>query len=588
VNRDGVDDLVVLAAGASSGAGEMIVYYGRSGNAFGVSAGEDGRRIVDFAVASNIDRKILGLGNSALGSLRSAQVFELTGEGAADIVVASPSTNSNTGTVFFTVSPRFTVTPGSATFTVNDNVTVSSAIEIRNPSIVNVTWAVSANRPWIRLSAASGAVDRNTPVTLTIDASSTGLGLGTHTGTVTLRSTSKHLDMTLAIPVTLNRVPLTAPTFVTATPSVGGIMLRWSAVPGATSYSLHRVDNSGASTVVATGLTSTASEVQYSAFTQAVRYTVTSVNSSGESEASIPVVLPWGAAGSRAPTVITPQDYDGDDKVDVAIYRSSTGEWFANRSGGGSPLAQAWGAPSLDDRPVPADYDGDGKADIAVYRASSGEWFVLRSSNGTLLHLSWGSPQDSDLPVPADYDGDGKADIAVYRPSTGVWFVLQSSNGTIRSPNWGSPAFGDIPVPADYDGDGKVDIAIYRGTTGEWFVLRSSNNTLLNMAWGAPSLGDVPVPADYDGDGKVDVAVYRAMSGQWFVATSTGGGVTLHWGSPAHADVPVPGDYDGDGRADFGVYRFSTGEWFIYRSSNATLMLLFWGNASYGDAVRGF
>ena len=38
----------------------------------------------------------------------------------------------------------------------------------------------------------------------------------------------------------------------------------------------------------------------------------------------------------------------------------------------------AWGAPN--DRPVPNDYDGDGKADVAVYRPSTGEWFIVNSS----------------------------------------------------------------------------------------------------------------------------------------------------------------------------------------------------------------
>ena len=584
-NRDAVDDLLLLAGGAGGGAGDLLLYYGRSRGTFGVDGG--GRRIVDMAVAANIDRKIFGLGNSVWGQIRSAQVYELTGEGAGDVVVGVPGAISASGVVYFSKSPRFFLTSTSVTFRVNDFTVVSTPVTITNPSIVNVTWTATSNRPWLAVSPPNGTVDRTVPAPMTLAASSVGMPIGSQQGTVTLRSTSKHLDMLMTVTVTLIRDPLTPPTFLMVTPGAGGLLLRWAAVTGAASYIVRRIDANGVETVLAAGLTSN-SHLDINGYPAAgVRYTITAVNSSGESVQSSPTLIPWGSPGSRTPTIMAPQDYDGDGKNDITIYRSATGEWFTRRSSNGSLLARPWGSPAYEDQPVPADYDGDGKADMAIYRASTGEWFVLRSSNGTLLYLAWGAPAFGDVPVPADYDGDGKADIGVYRVATGQWFINRSTAGFLGA-SWGSPSYADVPVPGDYDGDGKADIAIYRGSTGEWFVRRSSNGTLLTLAWGASSFGDIPVPADYDGDGRTDMAVYRATTGQWFIAKSGGGTTSTTFGHPPLADLPVAGDYDGDGKADLAVYRFATGEWFILRSSNGAMLYYNWGSPAFGDTVRAF
>jgi hypothetical protein len=182
------------------------------------------------------------------------------------------------------------------------------------------------------------------------------------------------------------------------------------------------------------------------------------------------------------------------------------------------------------------DFDGDGKADIGVFRPSAGRWFIIPSSNpSNFLVQQWG--ESGDIPVPGDYDGDGKTDFAVWRPSTGQWFIIPSSNpSNFLVQQWGES--GDIPVPGDYDGDGKTDFAVWRPSNGTWYVIPSSNpSNFLVQQWGVS--GDIPVPGDYDGDRKTDFAVWRPWNGVWFIipsSTPTSFTVT-QWGT--NGDVPV-------------------------------------------------
>ena len=258
---------------------------------------------------------------------------------------------------------------------------------------------------------------------------------------------------------------------------------------------------------------------------------------------------------NAAPEASTLNDFDGDGKADIAVFRD--GAWFVRSSSGGSSVT-SWGIAG--DVLVPADYDGDGTTDIAVFRG--GQWFVQSSLTGTTSLTYWGV--GTDVPVPADFDGDGKADIAVFR--NGAWFVRSSSGGTPVT-FWGIA--GDVPVPADYDGDGTTDIAVFRG--GQWFVQSSLTGTTSLTYWGVGT--DVPVPADFDGDGKADIAVFR--NGAWFVRSSSGGTPVTFWGIAG--DVPVPADYDGDGKTDVAVFR--DGAWFVQTATGAT-SVTYWGLAT--------
>ncbi len=235
--------------------------------------------------------------------------------------------------------------------------------------------------------------------------------------------------------------------------------------------------------------------------------------------------------------IAVPDDFDGDGKTDLSLFRPSTGQWLIQNSGGGSRIV-SFGAPNLFDLPVAGDYDGDGKADLAIFRPSTGQWLIQNSGGGNRF-VSFGAPNLFDLPIPADYDGDGKADLALFRPSIGQW-LIQYSGGGSRIVSFGTPNLFDIPVPADYDGDGKTDLAIFRPSTGQWLIQNSAGGNRF-VSFGAPNLFDIPVPGDYDGDGKADLAIFRPSTGQWLIQYSGGGSLVVSFGGPNLFDLPIPG-----------------------------------------------
>lgn len=297
-------------------------------------------------------------------------------------------------------------------------------------------------------------------------------------------------------------------------------------------------------------------------------------------------------------------DFDGDGKTDSAVVRNTGGgpsgqiTWFAKSNGGSVltlPNSGTWGAAT--DFFVPEDYDGDGKSDLAVWRGGApgnAAFYIFQSATNTARIETFGQSGD-DPTVVGDYDGDGKADLAVYRGGAvagdvSTWFYRTTAAGPVFGRVWGQN--GDFPSPGDYDGDGKNDFGVQRNAgTGQavfFFNYAAAAPGVQSrfVYFGTPT--DLILPGDYDGDGKTDVAVSRGISGtlNWFYEPSTALGTFV--GGPFGAsatDFQAQGDYDGDGKTDFAVFRPNadpTQNFFLARkSSDGSLYFDEWG--SQGD-----
>jgi hypothetical protein len=287
------------------------------------------------------------------------------------------------------------------------------------------------------------------------------------------------------------------------------------------------------------------------------------------SAASLTITTGGGAAADAA------VDFNGDGRSDYAVVRNtgggSTGQitWFVNPSSGGGLSGTAWGLAS--DFFVPEDYDGDLKDDIAVWRpgvAGQAAFYILNSATSTARVEAFGQTGD-DPTVVGDYNNDGKADLAVYRSgiaagSASTWYYRTVANGAVTVFQWGIA--GDTPAPGDYNGDGSNDFCIFRDSAGSGYFWQSLNGTGATTVVQFGLSTDIITPGDYDGDGKSDFAVARGSAGSsivWYWRPSSGGAdQQVPFGSFS-TDYTVQGDYDGDGKTDQAIWRDTDGYFWV-------------------------
>ena len=138
-----------------------------------------------------------------------------------------------------------------------------------------------------------------------------------------------------------------------------------------------------------------------------------------------PFKLDGSVEGAGAVPTSRKVDFNGDNKADLAVARATGAAaqttWYIND--GINSTTTDWGLGvgfTGGDVATPEDFDGDGKTDIAVWRSdpTAANFYILQSQSNTLRTEQFGKAGD-DARVVDDYDGDGKADVAVFRETPG-------------------------------------------------------------------------------------------------------------------------------------------------------------------------
>jgi heme oxygenase len=182
-----------------------------------------------------------------------------------------------------------------------------------------------------------------------------------------------------------------------------------------------------------------------------------------------PIGTGWGAFTA----VLSPGDFNGDNKPDLLVRRADgalllyrgngAGGWL---TGMGEPIGSGWGAFTA--LLSPGDFTGDGKPDVLarqpdgallMYRGNgAGGWLT---GKGEQIGSGW-QPFTAILPG-GDFSGDGKPDVLA-RQSDGALLMYRGNGaggwltGTGERIGSGWQDFTALTAGGDFSGDGKPDV----------------------------------------------------------------------------------------------------------------------------------
>ena len=219
------------------------------------------------------------------------------------------------------------------------------------------------------------------------------------------------------------------------------------------------------------------------------------------------------------------------------------------------------------------DFNGDQRVDLAVANSGSGDVSILLGNgDGTFKsaqNFSAGGSNPVSIAV-GDFNGDGKQDLAVtldVDPGAGMTVLLGNGDGSFQSPIYVvQAAYNHYVAVGDFNGDGKLDLAIstLRNTTGVSVFLGNGNGTFQPYTvYATQSLVNSIALGDLNGDHIPDLVLATGgiggdsglkSSGAVSVMLGNGDGTfqaPINYGETSQeVDFVALGDFNRDGKLD--------------------------------------